>query len=329
MADISILDPSVKAAPKSYLITGSQEIVLKGVTASFDGTGAGGSFIPAVQVVDPSGFVVGTYTLGVTLAAGASADVSWFPGVTNQSASGSLEIEHNGGNIGSEPALDFVDTGTVTFTVADTPGVKVAVSAAAAGGGGGFFWPAANQASASYDTTTYSDPVSGGGKLDTLVFPAGASGSAAFAMAETGDAHPRVLIPSTMDVTFSGGILLGDGTFNVYTGGTGGIGITPAGAGNVETVVWGRGANVAQTGVDANSTLQGWETSFFLGIEKAPGHTTGVPGQVKHYAGHGAPGTLGGNVGDKYWRQDSGAGTYLYHCSVAGGTGAATWVAIL
>ena len=40
MADISILDPSVKAAPKAYLIKGSQEIILKGVTASFDGTSA-------------------------------------------------------------------------------------------------------------------------------------------------------------------------------------------------------------------------------------------------------------------------------------------------
>jgi hypothetical protein len=82
MADISILDPAVKAAPKSYVVQGAQEIVLKGVTASFDGTGAGGSWTPAIQVVDPSGFVVGTYTLGQTLAAGVSADVSWFPGVT-------------------------------------------------------------------------------------------------------------------------------------------------------------------------------------------------------------------------------------------------------
>jgi hypothetical protein len=80
MADISILDPAVHAAPKAYLVKGAQEIVLKGVSASFDGGGAAGSFVPAVQVVDPSGFIVGTYICGTTLAAGASADVAWFPG---------------------------------------------------------------------------------------------------------------------------------------------------------------------------------------------------------------------------------------------------------
>jgi hypothetical protein len=79
VADISILDPAVHAAPKAYLIKGSQELVLKSVTASYDGSGAAGSFVPAVQVVDPSGFVTGTFPLGATLAAGASADISWFP----------------------------------------------------------------------------------------------------------------------------------------------------------------------------------------------------------------------------------------------------------
>jgi hypothetical protein len=89
MPDISILDPTVHAAPKGYTIKGSQEIVIKAVTGSFDGTGAAGNYVPAVQVLDPSGFVVGTYTLGTTLTAGASADVSWFPGLGRGSGSGS------------------------------------------------------------------------------------------------------------------------------------------------------------------------------------------------------------------------------------------------
>jgi hypothetical protein len=79
--DISILDPAVHAAPKGYLIKGAQEIVLKGVSGTFDGTGAAGPFVPAVQVVDPSGFVVGTYIADSAVVAGGSADVSWFPGV--------------------------------------------------------------------------------------------------------------------------------------------------------------------------------------------------------------------------------------------------------
>lgn len=81
MTDVSILDPPVKAAPKAYTIRGAQEVVVKGVTASFDGTSAAGPFVPAVQIIDPAGIVIGTYVLGQTLAAGASADVSWFPGV--------------------------------------------------------------------------------------------------------------------------------------------------------------------------------------------------------------------------------------------------------
>jgi hypothetical protein len=81
MADVSILDQAVHAAPKQYKVTGSQDIVIRSVTASFDGTGAASSFVPVVQIIDPSGFVAGTYPLGSTLTAGASADVSWFPSV--------------------------------------------------------------------------------------------------------------------------------------------------------------------------------------------------------------------------------------------------------
>lgn len=83
MTDTPILDASVANAPKSYVVAGAQEIILKGVTASFNGSGAAGSYVPAVQIIDPAGNVIGTYTLGSTLAAGASADVSWFPGVGN------------------------------------------------------------------------------------------------------------------------------------------------------------------------------------------------------------------------------------------------------
>jgi hypothetical protein len=81
VADVSILDPSVSAAPKGYTVKGAQEIVVRTVTASFDGTAAAGSFVPVVQLIDPSGFVTGTYTLGQTLSVGATADVTWFPSI--------------------------------------------------------------------------------------------------------------------------------------------------------------------------------------------------------------------------------------------------------
>jgi hypothetical protein len=96
MADISILQSAAAAVPTGYTIAGAQEIVLKSVTASFDGSGAGGSYVPAVQVVDPSGHIVGTFTLQQTLAAGVSADISWFPGLagatSGSAATGTVQV---------------------------------------------------------------------------------------------------------------------------------------------------------------------------------------------------------------------------------------------
>jgi hypothetical protein len=114
VADVSILDPSIHAAPKSYTIQGAQELVLKGVTASFDGTSASGSWIPAVQIIDPSGNVIGTYTSASVLAAGALADVSWFPGVGNSSGASVA------GTQSFAPPLDTPDAGGFTFPALST-----------------------------------------------------------------------------------------------------------------------------------------------------------------------------------------------------------------
>ena len=51
----------------------------------------------------------------------------------------------------------------------------------------------------------------------------------------------------------------------------------------------------------------------------------GVGGAIVN-SGSGVP-TIGGNVGDLYFRTDfSGANTLIYVCSVAGAAGLATWV---
>jgi hypothetical protein len=137
MADISILDTSVRAAPKGYVIHGAQEIVLKGVSASFDGTGAAGSYVPAVQVIDPSGFTVGTYVLGQTLAAGASADVAWFPGVKPAAATTGtpLETTNTGGTVTVNPTTELLIGAGITLT---NPGGAGTAELVAAGGGGGW-----------------------------------------------------------------------------------------------------------------------------------------------------------------------------------------------
>jgi hypothetical protein len=65
-------------APVSYKVAGDQIFTLVGVRATFDGTGAAGAFLPCVQILSPAGHVL-SQTIGSSVAAGASADVSFFP----------------------------------------------------------------------------------------------------------------------------------------------------------------------------------------------------------------------------------------------------------
>lgn len=80
MADVEILASQRVSAPLTYAVPGGQEILLKCLAASFDGSGAAVSWQPAIQIVGPSGQVLRTFPLVNPLAAGASADVSWFRG---------------------------------------------------------------------------------------------------------------------------------------------------------------------------------------------------------------------------------------------------------
>lgn len=79
MADVTLTTGGAKATPLAYTLPGAQEIILKAVTASFNGAGAAGSFVPTLQIVAPNGAVILSCPVSTTLAAGASADVSWFP----------------------------------------------------------------------------------------------------------------------------------------------------------------------------------------------------------------------------------------------------------
>lgn len=80
MADSQIVAGGSSAAPLAYTVPGAQEIIVKAAFASFDGTAAGGAFLPAMRIVAPGGKVVGEYIADSTIAAGASAEASFFPG---------------------------------------------------------------------------------------------------------------------------------------------------------------------------------------------------------------------------------------------------------
>jgi hypothetical protein len=79
MPDGAIVIPDTAAAPKDYTLSGAQEIALKSVRALIDGTGAGSAFLPTLQLLDPNGHVMWEGAAQSTVAAGGSADVSWFP----------------------------------------------------------------------------------------------------------------------------------------------------------------------------------------------------------------------------------------------------------
>lgn len=86
MPDAAIVVPDTTAAPKDYTLTGAQEIVLKSVRAVVDGSGAGSTYLPALQLLDPNGNVMWEGTTLTTVAAAGSADVSWFPRVGGSSS---------------------------------------------------------------------------------------------------------------------------------------------------------------------------------------------------------------------------------------------------
>lgn len=84
MADTAYVDRSTQAAPKNYTLAASQLLAVKAIRASLDGTGAGTAFLPALQMVAPDGTVMWTSVPASTIAAGGSADATWFPNVGGQ-----------------------------------------------------------------------------------------------------------------------------------------------------------------------------------------------------------------------------------------------------
>lgn len=89
--DQQVLVTGAASAPASFRIPGNGQIQPKAVFASYDGTGAAGDFVPALKIISDGGETVGIYPTESPVVAGASADVSWFPGVKPQAAAPLLE----------------------------------------------------------------------------------------------------------------------------------------------------------------------------------------------------------------------------------------------
>src|SRR6266850_371843 len=88
MADVQIVRSAVSAVPGVYVLPDAAEFSLKTVNASLDGSGAGSSFLPCVTILSDSGHVIArAVDQAVSVAAGGTAEVSWFPGVKHAGSS--------------------------------------------------------------------------------------------------------------------------------------------------------------------------------------------------------------------------------------------------
>jgi hypothetical protein len=76
-----IFEPGPVDTPFVYTVSGTGEIVPRACQAVYDGSGAGGDYVPAVIFRSQAGHVIARAILQSTVTAGDDAEVSWFPGV--------------------------------------------------------------------------------------------------------------------------------------------------------------------------------------------------------------------------------------------------------
>lgn len=80
-ADALITRDGPVAVPMDYDVPAASEIVPISISATFADPTNAGPYVPALEIVTPSGYIIGPFPLGQDIAAGASARVSWFPGL--------------------------------------------------------------------------------------------------------------------------------------------------------------------------------------------------------------------------------------------------------
>jgi hypothetical protein len=119
--------------PVSYQLGKNEEVAVKAVTAAYDGSGASGSFVPAL-IIDGLGLTQPIICPAPKVAAGESAVVSWFPGLGADTAAPAAPVYWlpanllRGGPLGADPDVDLAAVGAVqtrngTAYFQDPPGV--------------------------------------------------------------------------------------------------------------------------------------------------------------------------------------------------------------
>lgn len=80
--DRDILVAGIASAPASYVVTNTEELIPLAVNAVFDGSGASGIYVPAVEIVSDGGIVIARVPAQTELAAGASCECTFAPGLS-------------------------------------------------------------------------------------------------------------------------------------------------------------------------------------------------------------------------------------------------------
>lgn len=112
----------IGAAPQAYSVPNATEIIPRAVNATFDGSGAAGSFLPTLEIISDGGVVIARIPCDTTVAAGDSAEVTFAPFL--RAASGSASA---GYSLVEQDAVPFTPRSTLNFTgtgvtVSDDPG---------------------------------------------------------------------------------------------------------------------------------------------------------------------------------------------------------------
>jgi hypothetical protein len=112
--DRQVLVAGSAAAPARYIIPGNGQIRPKVIFAKYDGTATTSVYVPALKITSDAGLTVGIFPAFETVAAGASANISWFPGV--------------------EPDIDTAGTGGGAGTIQNIVSPAATISVAAPSG---------------------------------------------------------------------------------------------------------------------------------------------------------------------------------------------------
>src|SRR5579859_5140760 len=123
MPDTQIHPTGTVSTPADYVIPTGAELILKGAYAHFDGTSAAGSFVPLLRIISNAGSVSLEAVADTTIAAGASADVTWFPRVAGTGSGGAATsgaVAYLTGDTGAIASGASARVGFTSFHATDT-----------------------------------------------------------------------------------------------------------------------------------------------------------------------------------------------------------------